>query len=81
MIGGALILLGLGTRLAAIPLIFTMVVALLTAHHNATFMLFDDPIKFIAQGPFTFLMACLTVLIFGPGPISIDGVIKRVITK
>lgn len=81
MIGGALLFIGLGTRLAALPLIFTMGVALLTAHREATLMLLDDPIKFIAQGPFTFMMACLTLLIFGPGPISVDGVIKKQINS
>lgn len=76
MIGGALLFIGLGTRLAAIPLIFTMGVALFTAHREITLMLLDDPMKVMALGPFTFLLTCLILLIFGPGCISIDGAIK-----
>src|SRR5262245_31308761 len=33
--GGLALLLGVGTRIAAIPMIFTMLVAIVTVHHSA----------------------------------------------
>lgn len=77
MVGGLLLLLGLGSRLVAIPLIFTMIVALVTAHGEKTFQLFDDPVAFISQTAFSFLLASLTIFVFGPGPFSLDALIKR----
>lgn len=72
MIGGALLVLGLFSRVAAIPLIVVMVVALATAHHEAISNLLSNPQDILSQAPFTFLMAALIVLIFGPGRISLD---------
>src|SRR3954466_3578935 len=44
--GGLLLLLGLATRLAALPLIGTMVVAYLTAESESLQAIFSDPDKF-----------------------------------
>lgn len=77
MVGGLLLLLGLGSRLAAIPLAVTMVVALLTAHREALLGLVSDPDKFMAQEPYPFLVAVLIVMIFGPGIFSLDCLIRR----
>lgn len=77
-VGGLFLLLGFASRLAALPLMGTMVVALLTAHREATLMILDDPVAFVGQPPFTFLMAAAIVFIFGPGSISIDGLIKKI---
>lgn len=76
LLGGMLLLIGFGARLVAIPLITTMVVALFTAHYDATSMIFDDPTRFLEQGPVTFLLAALTVFVFGPGMFSLDGMLK-----
>ena len=77
MIGGLLLLIGFASRLVAIPLIFTMLVALFTAHYALASNIFDDPVKFVSAGPFTFLFAALTVFVFGPGKLSVDGLIKH----
>ncbi|HEV8052779.1 MAG TPA: DoxX family protein [Parachlamydiaceae bacterium] len=77
LVGGLFLMLGLASRLVALPLIGTMIVALLTAHYQATANIFDDPVKFVNQPPFTFLMASAIILIFGPGLFSIDAAIKR----
>lgn len=77
LVGGLLLILGLASRLAAIPLIITMIVALITAYSEKFPLLLDDPIKIVELSPFTFLMASATIFIFGPGPYSIDAAIKR----
>ena len=59
------LILGLFTRLSAIPLIVVMAVALFKAHH-ADF--FGD-----GEKPALFLGCYLVLLILGPGRISVDG--------
>jgi putative oxidoreductase len=63
------IILGLGTRLAAIPLIITMAVAAFYAHANDPF-----PTK---EKAILFLLIFVTLLVFGSGRYSID----RLVTK
>lgn len=75
--GGLLLVFGLASRLAAIPVAFTMIVAFLTADYEALTSVFSDPDKFVAAAPFPFLLASLIVLAFGPGALSIDALIKR----
>jgi putative oxidoreductase len=77
LIGGALLAIGLGARLAALPLIFTMFVAYATAEHEALAALFRDPDKFTGATPFLFLYAALLVLAFGPGGWSLDHWLGR----
>jgi len=71
--GGILLILGLGSRLIALPLVIDMIVAYITADREALFSIFSDPNKFTAAAPFTFLVASLIVLIFGPGKVSVDA--------
>lgn len=75
--GGALLLLGLWSRLASLPLIGTMAVAYLTAESDALRAITSDPDKFTSAAPFLFLLTCVIVLAFGPGFFSID----RLLTK
>jgi len=70
--GGALLFLGLGSRVIALPLTFNMLVAYITADRVALFSIFSDPGKFYAADPYTFLFASLLILIFGPGRFSLD---------
>lgn len=70
--GGALLFLGLASRLVALPLMFTMIVAFLTAYPNAVRNIFSDPQSFINKDPFSFLFVALIVFIFGPGKYSVD---------
>ena len=76
-IGGLLLLVGLGTRLVSIPLAFTMVVALLTAHWDVVAHIFQDPDTFILQAPFSYLLICLIMFAFGPGAISVDALLEK----
>ena len=63
------IILGLFTRLAVIPLIVTMCVALFKAHHA----------DFMGEGEMAALyLACFAVLLLlGPGRVSVDGMISK----
>lgn len=71
-VGGLLLLVGLASRLTAIPLIGVMVVAFLTADLDAVKGIFTEPDKFVSAAPFLHLFAAVIVLIFGPGRFSID---------
>jgi len=75
--GGFCLLIGLASRVASIPLICVMVVALLTEHHEALINAWEDPQNLITQLPFNYLLTALIVLAFGPGKISADFFIKK----
>jgi len=75
--GGLLLLLGLGSRLIALPLVIDMIVAYITADREALFSIISNPDKFTAAAPYTFLVASLLVLIFGPGRFSLDALVTR----
>ncbi|MCC9600288.1 DoxX family protein [Stieleria sp. JC731] len=64
-----LLLVGLGTRLAVIPLGFTMIIALFVVHGA-------DPWqkKELAA---CYLAVYITLFLTGPGPLSIDDLIRR----
>ena len=72
LVGGALLALGLGSRLIALLLTGNMTVAYITGDREALLSIFSDPDKFSAAAPFTYLMASLIILIFGPGRWALD---------
>ncbi|MDB6154177.1 MAG: DoxX family protein [Chthoniobacteraceae bacterium] len=76
-VGGLFLLAGLASRLTAIPLIVTMIVAYLTADSEAVKNIFSDPDKFTEATPFLFLLASVIVFIFGPGAFSLDRLLAR----
>lgn len=65
----ALLLLGLFTRLALIPIVINMAVALLVIHHGTHFM--------ARELPFIFLILFLILMLTGPGRYSVDALIGR----
>ncbi len=71
-VGGILLVLGLASRFIALPLTINMLVAYIVADREALFSVISDPDKFTAAAPFTFLVASLIILIFGPGSIALD---------
>lgn len=75
--GGLLLLAGVASRITTVPLIGTMLVAYATAHRESVMHLFSNPDEFVTQAPFLFLFASVVVLIFGPGPLSVDGLVVR----
>jgi putative oxidoreductase len=74
---GLLLLVGLASRIAAIPLIFAMAVAYLTAERTALTGIFSNPDAFVSATPFLFMLAAVLVLVFGPGRYSLDGLLAR----
>jgi putative oxidoreductase len=79
MIGGALLTIGLASRLTSIPLGFTLVVAYLTTEKDALKSLytFTDVDPFLTAAPFLFMFACIIIFVFGPGVFSLDYLIER----
>src|SRR5260370_6638529 len=76
--GGIFLAIGLLSRLTALALTVNMIMAYVTADREALHSIFSDPDKFYAAAPYTFLIASLIILIFGPGKISLDTLLKRV---
>ena len=74
---GLLLAIGLASRLAAIPLATTMIVAFITAHFDSLSAIFTDPSRFIAEPAFNYLLTALLVLAFGPGRFSVDHLLER----
>jgi putative oxidoreductase len=76
---GFLLLIGAASRIITIPLIGTMLVAYLTAHTEQLYALWENPPLFFKAPPFPYLFTCFVVLLFGPGCLSIDGLVKSVL--
>jgi putative oxidoreductase len=70
---GSALVLGLCTRLAAVPLMVTMVVAILTAKLSEIHGIFD----LVGADEFTYLVVLLMLAILGPGRASIDQLIAK----
>jgi putative oxidoreductase len=80
-VGGALLFLGLASRLIAIPLVINMTVAYWAADKEALMSIFSDPGKFYVADPYTFWFAALLILVFGPGRISLDELMSYLLRK
>lgn len=76
-VGGILLALGLGSRLISLLLAGDMFVAFVTADRDALLSVFSDTDKFYGAAPYTFLFACLIILIFGPGKLALDTLIAK----
>ena len=79
--GGLILLVGLGSRVTTLPLIVTMIVAYITASPDAVKNIFSKPDDFVTADPFLFLLTAVIVFLFGPGPLSLDGLIGYVLKK
>jgi putative oxidoreductase len=77
--GGLLLLAGFASRPIGLLLATNMLVAYLAVAEDRAKLLniFSDPNPFLAADPFFFLLTALLVFCFGPGAISIDGLIAR----
>jgi putative oxidoreductase len=73
LICGTLLVVGLVTRLAAMPLVISMVVAILTAKLADIHSLFD----LVGFDEFTYLCVLIVIAIIGPGAASLDHVLTR----
>jgi putative oxidoreductase len=78
LVGGLAVLLGLGARLAALPLAFTMLVAIATAKRGElSGFNFDGFTTLLGFSEWSYLVMFLVIAIAGPGPLSLDAVIER----
>src|ERR1700681_1263885 len=75
--GGIFLAIGLLSRLTALALTINLIVAYITADREALFSIFSDPDKFYAAAPYTFLVASVIVLLFGPGKFAVDSLLNR----
>jgi putative oxidoreductase len=74
LVCGSLILIGLFTRFAAVPLIATMVVALLTALRDQI----DSLGSLFGLSECLYIVAFLYLATSGPGPISLDMLLSSI---
>jgi putative oxidoreductase len=77
LFGGIFLAIGLLSRLASLALTINLIVAYITADREALFSIFSDPDKFYAAAPYTFLVASVIVLLFGPGKFAVDTLLNR----
>lgn len=75
--GFILLFLGLGTRLISLPLIIVMIVAILTVHIGNGFAAGDNGFEI----PLYYLLMLFSLVITGPGRISLDALLNRYIQK
>lgn len=75
--GGIALAIGLFSRFTAFILMINMIVAYITADREALFSIFSDPDKFYAAAPYTFLVATIIILLFGPGKFAVDTLLER----
>lgn len=71
--GGILIIAGLGTRLAALPMAFTMVIAIITAKRDEI----EGIASIIAFDEFAYFAIFIALAITGAGALSLDALIAR----
>jgi len=73
LICGTLLVAGLLVRLATIPLIISMIIAILTAKRADIHGVFD----LVGFDEFTYLCVLVMIAILGPGSASLDAVVAR----
>ncbi|HKK09603.1 MAG TPA: DoxX family protein [Bacteroidales bacterium] len=71
--GVLLLLLGLGTRLISIPLMFTMLVAIFTVHMGNGFAAGDNGFEI----PLYYFLMLFVLMAYGSGKYSIDFIMKK----
>lgn len=72
-LGVILLFLGLGTRIIAIPLIITMIVAIVTVHLGHGFEAGENGFEI----PLYYIIMLITLLVYGSGKWSIDALINK----
>lgn len=73
MAGLILLFLGLGTRIIAIPLMFVMLVAILTVHLSNGFAAGNNGFEI----PLYYFLMLFTLMVFGSGKISLDYLLSK----
>ena len=73
MAGVVLLTLGLARRIISIPLIFVMIVAIVTVHLGNGFEAGNNGYEI----PVYYILLLLVILIYGAGKLSVDNIIKN----
>jgi len=73
LVGGSLVLIGLFTRVAALPLIGTMIVAILTAKLKEVAEISD----FFSLSEYLFIVLLLWLIVKGAGALSVDHALAK----
>jgi putative oxidoreductase len=73
MAGVVLLTLGLASRIISIPLVFVMIVAIVTVHLGNGFEAGNNGFEI----PVYYILLLLVILIYGAGKISLDNIIKN----
>lgn len=72
-VGGLFLLMGLYTRLAAIPVGFTMLVAIAQVHWHAGFFAQKGGLEY----PLTLLVGTVALMVGGSGAVALDNLRRR----
>ena len=72
---GALLLVGLASRLAALPLIVSMTIAILTAKRADI----GGPVDLFAVDELIYGVLALAIVVLGAGAVSADGLVTRLL--
>jgi hypothetical protein len=75
--GGILILIGLGSRLVALPMAFTMVVAIITAKLGDV----GGFVDLVGLEEWSYLIMFLVIALRGPGALSVDALLARLFSR
>jgi putative oxidoreductase len=76
--GGILFALGLGSRLVSLVLFVNMTVAYLSVPDDRVNFshILSNPSDFYSATPYTYWFAALLILVFGPGKIALDTLVR-----
>jgi len=76
-LGVILLVLGLGTRLISIPLMFVMIVAITTVHWSNGFAAGDNGFEI----PLYYLIMLFVLIVYGGGKWSLDAIVNNKLNK
>jgi putative oxidoreductase len=77
LVCGSLLVLGLASRLAACPLVVTMIVAIVTAQKDQLHGVTD----LVGLVEWTYIAILAIVAVFGPGPVSVDAYLEKALRR
>jgi putative oxidoreductase len=82
-VGGILFALGLGSRLVSLVLFVNMTVAYLSVPDDRVNFshILSNPSDFYNATPYTYWFAALIILVFGPGWIALDTLLRRALDR
>ena len=82
-VGGILFAIGLGSRLVSLVLFINMTVAYLSVPDDRVNFshILSNPSDFYNATPYTYWFAALLILVFGPGKIALDTIVRRSLEK